>query len=98
VHAPELAQPTVQPRRLEHRLLDRSGPQLLGTSERIEHIALLTPVLDDAGDHDLLDVRREDLAQPGALGPFLEAQMLLARDATQVTHQCLAVGLHDVGA
>jgi len=52
----------------------------------------------DARDHDFLDVRRKDLVQPGGLRPFLQAKMLPARDATQVTHQRLAVGLHHVVA
>jgi hypothetical protein len=98
VHAPELAQSAVHPRRLEHLLLDRSCSQLLRTSKRIEQIAFLTSALADAGDHDFLDMRRQDLVQPGALRAFLQAQMLPARDATQVTHQRLAVGLHDVVA
>src|SRR5262249_55903443 len=81
-----------------HPRPDPAGAQPLRQAESVARVVLLSPALLDAQDNDLVDVRRQDLVQPRALRPLLEANVAWPRDRLDILHQCLAVRLHHVRA
>ncbi len=62
----------------------------------VELVVLLATTLGHHGHHDLVRVRREDLVEPGTLGPFLETHVLRAGNRLELLYQRLAVRLDDV--
>jgi hypothetical protein len=91
--ARELAQTGEVTRRLEDRLTQVAHPQLLGQRIGVALVALRAPTLRDPGHHQLVDVGRERLVQPGTLQALLEDQVLVTRDHADRFDECLAVGL-----
>jgi hypothetical protein len=89
---PELAAPFVDP-----------GPQrpdtkLLCQPECVPLVALRTPALAHARDHQLLDVRLEHLVQPPRQRPLLQAHVPVPSDPAQHLDQSPRVRLHHVRA
>ena len=92
----ELPQEAESPGILEDRSRVPVRPQFFRPLEGIQDIVLRAAApLPDAGSHDLLHVWGKDLVKPGALRAFLEAKMLLSRQALQVPYQRRTVGLDD---
>src|SRR5712691_8299117 len=73
---------------------DPSRPKLVCPRPRVSQVVLRSLVLLRHRYHDLRHLRLEDLVQPGALRPFLEAKMNGSRDPTNRLQQRVAVRLH----
>jgi hypothetical protein len=87
----ELSEPFVDPSP------DRSDAQPFGQGKGISLVVLGPPALIDTGDHDLLDVRIEDLVEPSRMSAFLQAKMPRLWEGLEESNQCSRIGLENLG-